>query len=362
MKLTSRNGKLWITFYHQSQRYRRSLELDDTKANRKRAEQHIIPEIVYKLNQGMFFENENTKEKMPTVAEFAEVSFKLHKHNRKQSTLTRMMSNYKRHILPSFGNVKLDKVRPSHISLWQNRLLTEENLSPNRIRDIRTVLSVILEDAVRDEIIASNPVKKAAPLPYQAPPKIEPFTFEEINAILKHANDHFKNLFAVGFFTGMRIGEILGLRWEDINFDNSTINVQRTVGRGIVSKPKTAGSIREIEILDTLHPYLKDQFKRTGKQNSFVFLNEAETHYFDPSKVRAPHWEKALKAAKVPYRTIYQMRHTFASMMISNGEDVLWVSHMLGHTTPEMTLKRYTRYIKRDRIERGNFLKDKISA
>ena len=73
MTLTSRNGKLWITFYHQSNRYRRSLDLDDTKKNRKLAEEQIIPEIVYKLNHGMFFKSESKQEEVPTLNKFSEI-------------------------------------------------------------------------------------------------------------------------------------------------------------------------------------------------------------------------------------------------------------------------------------------------
>ena len=298
---------------------------------------------------------------MPTLEAFAEVSFKLHRNTRKPSTLVRMMSNYKKHILPRFGSKKLDQIKPSMLSLWQSEMLEKQGLSPKRIRDIRSVLSVILEDAVNDELIGSNPARKMAKLPMQQAAAIEPFSFEEIKAILEAAEGHFANMFAVGFFTGMRIGEILALRWEDVNFDTATISIKATVGRGLITTPKTAGSIREIEILDVLMPYLRDQYEQTGEWGTFVFLNEANTHYFDSSKIRLPHWKNALEKAGVKYRTLYQMRHTFASMMITNGENVLWVSSMMGHTTPEMTLRRYTRYIKKDGVKHGTFLNKKFS-
>lgn len=301
----------------------------------------------------MFFEEE--KVSIPLLKEYADISFKMHQSTRKESTMVRMTSNYKRHILTSFGDKRIDKIRPSDISLWQNDLLVD-GLSPKRIRDIRSVLSVIMSDAVHDELINSNPVSKVMKLPFQKSAEIIPFSFDEIQKILKASDGHFRNLFAVGFFTGLRTGELIGLKWSDINFTEWTLSVDRTVGRGSITSPKTVGSIREIEVLDVLKPYLLDQFERTGNEKSFIFLNEANTHYFDPSKVRDPHWKRALKKADVQYRTIYHMRHTFASMMISNGENILWVSSTLGHTTPEMTLKRYTRYIKKEGVKHGGFL------
>lgn len=154
----------------------------------------------------------------------------------------------------------------------------------------------------------------------------------------------------------MRTGEIIGLRWEDIDFKNRTINIKRSIGKGMISTPKTQSSYREIEILDPLLPYLKDQFKVTGDRKSFVFLASGNQHYFDSNKIRDYSWKRTLAEADIPYRTIYHMRHSFASLMISNGEDILWVAHMLGHSTPDMTLKKYAKYIKQDTKQRASFL------
>jgi integrase len=309
----------------------------------------------------VFFDNDefSNKAKMPTVEQFAQISFELHKPHRKESTLIRLNNNYKAHILPAFGNKKLDSIKPSDISLWQSKLLSK-GLSSKRIKDIRTVLSVILEDAVKDEIIQNNPVRKAAQLPVNESKEINPFSTDEINRILQHAHGQFKNFFAIAFFTGMRTGEILGLKWEDFNLDTFEITVQRTIGRGVISTPKTRSSIRTIEVLDVLKPYVLSQFELTGNENSYLFLNEKGTHYFDSNKIRDYSWKNALKNADVEYRTIYNTRHTFASMMISNGEDILWVSHMLGHAHSEMTLRKYAKYIKNEKKKRATFLNNSI--
>lgn len=357
MTLTQRDGKLWLTFYHQSKRYKKSLGLDDTKTNRKLAQNTIIPEIQYKLTSGEFFNIENEK-KVPTVGEFAKISFDIHSGHRKESSLNRMVSAYNKHIMPHFGNIKMDKVKPSHVSTWQNSLLGQANLCPKSVKSVRTILNVIFEDAVNDEILVSNPVRKASRLPNQKPPDIKPFSIDEIQKILDTCKSQFRNFFAIGFFSGMRTGEIIGLKWEDIDFKNRTINIKRSIGKGMVSTPKTQSSYREIEILDPLLPYLKDQFQVTGDKKSFVFLTSGNQHYFDSNKIRDYAWKRTLTEADIPYRTIYHMRHSFASLMISNGEDILWVSHMLGHSTPDMTLKKYAKYIKQDRKIRASFLNE----
>lgn len=241
-------------------------------------------------------------------------------------------------------------------------LITEKGLSPRRLRDIRAVLNRILEDAYYDEIIEKNPFNRVVRLPKKKTAEFFPFSTDEINSIRSHAQGQFRNMFALGFFTGMRTGEIIGLRWEDVNFKELTIKVERAIRQGIVSTPKTVGSIRTIEILDTLTHFLQAQYKLTVKQNSYVFLNQENTHFFDSDKIRGNYWKKTLERVNVEYRTFYQMRHIFASIMVSNGEDILWVSNMLGHTTPEMTLKKYTRYVPKKKTIRASFLNEKISA
>lgn len=348
---------MWIDFYHQSKRVRKSLGLDDTKKNRKLAESQIAPEIIYKLNNGAeFFEKPDQKEEKSSsllFKEFAKVSFEMYKNTRKSSTLRDYEISLRLHILPSFGNMRIDEIKASNIGIWQNRLL--EKLSPRRVRNIRAVLHTIFEDALRDDIIRKNPVSlvKAPALN-----KIESksFSLDEVRTILDNAEDDLKNICAFGAFTGMRTGEILGLKWEDIDFNRKEISIKRAIRMGVVSTPKTASSIRTIDILDPLLPYIKEQFKATGSLSSFVFLNTEGRHYFDIKYIRDGRWKKLLKKCNIPYRPIYQLRHTFATLMVENGEDVLWVSNMLGHSDPSMTLTKYAKYQNRTKKKRAVFL------
>lgn len=352
MTLTNREGKLWITFYHQSKRYRKSLGLDDTKANRKLALNTIIPEIQYKLNSGEFFNTEN-ENKVPTVGEFAKVSFSLHAGTRKASTQYDYEICFRLHIRPHFGNMLINEIKPSHIASWQSQLL--QMLSPRRVRSIRATFNTIFEDALNDEIIEKNPIARVKT------PKIDKieskaFSLDEINLILSKARGDIKNFCALGFYTGMRSGEMIGLKWSDIDFKRREISIKRAIKMGVTSTPKTQNSIRTIDIIDALMPYLEDQYKLTSDQDSYVFLNNENSHYYDVKRLRNTKWKQLLKECDIPYRTIYQMRHTFATIMIENGEDVLWVSSMLGHADPSMTLTMYAKYRKRIEKQRATFL------
>lgn len=345
---------MWITFYYQSKRYKRSLNLKDTKSNRKLAEQKLIPEIQYKLNTGEFFKNE-----IPTVKDFIYKSFEIHRESRKLSTHKDYYNGYHNHIEKSFASKKLDEIKPSDIELWQNTLL-KKGLSPRRIKTLRTIFTTMYSDAIKDGIVKYSPLT-VVKVPKAEKVEIKPFSLYEIRSILANSDGQIRNFLALAFFTGMRSGEMIGLKWSDINFGRKEISISRTIKMGEISKPKTINSRRIIDIIDHLIPYLKDQFKITGKIKSYVFLNEKDEHIYDIKRIRDTHWKKILLNLDYEYRPIYHTRHTFATLMLENNEDILWVSNMLGHTDSSMTLSKYARYVKRKEKKRANFLKEVIS-
>lgn len=326
--------------------------LDDTKANRKLATDKILPEIQYKLNSGTFFDTDKTTR--PTISEYAKVSFALHEHHRKASTRYDYETSLRLHIAPYFGKRRLESIKPSDIALWQNELL--KTLKPRRVRNIRAVLNTFFEDAIRDELIDKNPVAKVR-LPKIEKVEVKAFTLGEMTKLIQTAEGDLKAFVALGFFTGMRSGEMIGLKWEDIDFDRREISIKRAIKMGVISTPKTQSSIRTIDILDELMPYLQEQYTLTGDKDSYVFLNSEYMHYYDIKRIRDSRWKRLLKEADIEYRTIYQMRHSFATVMIEHGEDILWVSHMLGHSDTSMTLQMYAKYRKQADKKRATFLR-----
>ena len=354
-KVKNTQGKvkewIWVRFSHNGKNYRKTLELENTKANMKLARNELLPQMQVKLYSGELF-----KVSVPTVDEYSKLSFEMHSKTRKESTQADYRISYEKHIKPHLGKKKLDSIKPSDISLWQNRVL--ESVSPRRLKNIRAVLSTIIQDAMRDELIMRNPLPLVK-LPRADKVEISPFSIDEIFTILDKAYGQFKNFYALAFFTGLRSGEMIGLKWEDIDFFKAEIYVRRAIKMGVVSTPKTANSVRYIDIIDSLLPYLRDQFNLTAHKKSYVFLNDMGEHFYDIKRIRNTHWTKVLKACELKYRPIYHTRHTFATMMLENGEDILWVSNMLGHTDSTMTLSRYARYIKRDDKQRAIFLENR---
>lgn len=342
-KLFTRGKKLWVRFSLNGEVIKKSLNIEDNKANKKLANTQIIPQLILKISTGEFFEKD--KQVVPTVDEYSIISFDAHKCERKGTTTTDYKNIYNKHIKPHFGNKRLDKIKVSDINVWKNGLFSDLGLSSKRVNDIKKVLGTIIEDAVMDEIISSNPVRKSRPLPAHQQKDIEPFSLDEISTILNSTNGQDRNLIATLFLTGIRTGECIGLKWSDIDFERREININRTVGRGIEGTPKTVSSKRTIPILNSLLPFLQEQFKITGKLNTYLFLNTQNKNFFDSKNIRDGLWKKALKDANVRYRTIYQTRHTFCSINLQNGEDLIWISRILGHKNPKITLEKYSKYI-----------------
>ena len=344
---------LWIDFTHNGVRYRKPLKLDNTPSNRKIAKNHMIPAILQKISTGEFFKNI-----IPTFDEFSQKSFDMHSQSRKQTTQNDYKGAYNLHIKPAFGTKKIDSLKPSDIQAWQNKLL--EKLSPRRVRNIRAVLSGIYQDALKDEIIVKNPLTLVS-VPKLSKVDITPFSVDEIFTIIDNAEGQFKNFYALGFFSGLRSGEMIGLKWDSVDFIKNEINISKTIKMGVIGTPKTQGSARTIDILDTLLPYLQEQYKLTGSKNSYVFLNDKDEHFYDIKRIRDTHWKKALKLSGLEYRPIYHTRHTFATIMLENNEDILWVSSMLGHSDPAITLSHYAKYNNRKDKKRGQFLNKEVA-
>ncbi|MCT7602279.1 site-specific integrase [Aliarcobacter butzleri] len=352
---------LWVNYTVNGKRFRKSLELENTKANYKRAENEILPMLKYKLMNG---ELNTHNKKIPTVHEYMNFSFELHSGNRSKSTIYGHIKNYDKYLKNDFGHKSLDKVKASEITLWQNKLQKEYKLSKSYILKIRGLLFTMFEDAIENEIIKINPVKKAKGLKQTEDTKVKrleltPFKPDEINKILSVATNQDKNLVATLFMTGLRIGECLGLSWDCVDFKNRTLTVKKQIVNGQIKNIlKTSKSKRIIPIIEALNPFLENQKKLTGEKNSFLFLTKkTNKHYHSAGKIREQIWVKTLKKANVEYRNLHQTRGTFISTLISNGEDINYVSKIAGHENVKITLERYSQYIPIQNMNFGSCFK-----
>ncbi len=263
-----------------------------------------------------------------------------------------------KNILPYFKNYRLDEIKPSDIRAFQSKLL--KSMDGRSAKNVRILLGKILGEAVMDELIDRNPVKLVKPPRYIPKDDIIPFTLEEVETLIANTSEFMQIFLTVAFFTGMRSGELSALKWEDIDFNSKKIVVRRSMRHGKISSTKT-GKTRIIDMLEPVEQSLKEHFKSNGLKYEFVFTNRKGTPYCETSSITTTYWKPLLKRCGMAYRVLYNTRHTFASLMLANGEDILWVSKMLGHAKVSTTTIYYTKFVEEKGKKRAQFLNEKFT-
>ena len=186
---------------------------------------------------------------------------------------------------------------------------------------------------------------------------IDALGFAEMKAFLEHVDPHYVPYFSTAFLTGMRPNEMLALKWLHVDFDMRCITIREGRVQGIEGPPKTLSSYRDIDMLEPLYAGPAAAPGRLPARRIHVFTEQAR----QPAGGRQPAQQGLVSGAKkseARKRTMYQTRHTFASLMLSHGEDPLWVARMLGHTTLQMVFRHYGKFIRnRVRKDGARFLK-----
>ncbi|CAD7287775.1 Putative defective protein IntQ [Campylobacter majalis] len=293
--------------------------------------------------------NENKDTSEVKFKNFAYEFLQAHEGQVRDLTLKGYTQDLQKRILPEFGEKRLSQIKPMELKRWQNELKKE--LSAKRINNIRSVFELILKSAVSNELIDKNPFNSVAKLQNKKT-EINPLSLDEVALVLKTANKDFANVLKVAFFTGMRTGELIALRWENIDFKKETIRIDKSIRQGQIQPPKTQNSIRTIPML----PCVKEALLalKQGNNSEWVFAGLNGSHLYEPKSL-SKKWANTLKKAGLAHRVFYQTRHTFASIMISKGEDVLWVSQTMGHSDAVITFKRYAKSVENTK-QRANFL------
>ncbi|WP_233710913.1 site-specific integrase, partial [Helicobacter salomonis] len=201
-------------------------------------------------------------------------------------------------------------------------------------------------------LAVSSPFFKQRLAMARPPKEKQPLNLEEVSHMLEVCSDlRLKTYLAVAFFTGARVGEIQALKWSDVNFAKNTITIERTLSqKNELGSPKTRSSVRTIEML----PIVKQALLRYAQQNP------SSPYIFTPGRYLRFNkaWHKLLEQAQLAKRKLYSTRHTFASLMLSGGANVLRIYKMLGHTNAHMTLSVYAQYLPQEHTPLAPFLEN----
>ena len=255
------------------------------------------------------------------------------------------------HLLPKFGSIRARELTPQQIREW----IRSRTGTLKSIRNDLTPLRAVLDRALNDDIIDRNPLDKIkvsklvsrhqARTDYE----VDPFTEDEIKAVLEVAVDYdprVRNLLQFAFYSGLRTSELFGLMWGDVDWLHAVVRVQRAVVERKVKETKTKAGIRDIILLPSALDALKDQKQYSFVGGDFVFVRPKDRGSFvDYEHLERP-WKHILKRAKVRYRNPYQTRHTYASQLLSGGENQLFVAQQMGHKTTEMIMRHYGRWVE----------------
>jgi integrase len=206
--------------------------------------------------------------------------------------------------------------------------------------------------AVRHRYISYNPVRDAEKPKgngQMCEQDIRVLSPSETNALLKAVeNKKYHTLFMLAIMSGARQGELLGLKWPDIDWKNNQIHIQRTFNNGAWYKPKTSTSRRRIDIGPAMLKELKKwRIKCPQSPFELVFPNEAGNPINHNNMVNR-HFLPSLKAAELPHIRFHDLRHTYASLLIEQGENIKYIQNQLGHSSPTVTLNVYS-HLMRDR-------------
>ena len=237
--------------------------------------------------------------------------------------------------------MKTSELTTQAIRQWLGGLI----ISNKRINNVLIPLRGMLEDAFADGAIERNPMDRIKNLEVrQSEP--EPFTFDEQNRILAVLDGQKKKLIQFVFWAGLRTSELIALEWGDIDWIKGTVYVQRALVRGALKSPKTRSGKREVLLFPNALEALNSQKDFTYNEGKRIFHNPAtDKPWCSDVKIRDRVWMNAIKDAGIRYRNPYQTRHTYASMLLSAGENPAWISKQMGHTNMTMLLQKYGHYL-----------------
>ena len=282
----------------------------------------------------------------------------------KPRTVESARNTLRLHLLPAFGKIKMRQLARGPIKEFLGEKL-KAGYSQNTVRLLLAALRALLNAAVEDGLILANPAARLGRAlrlvtsPSARQERVKAMTREQLAAFLEacrsHSHGHIRRLypfFLVMARTGLRVGEALALQWADVGWTARSLRVERGFSGGRLETPKSGHgrdvdlSAQTVEVLRRLQVKRKAETLRRGwgELPPWIFPNEAGQP-MDHSNLRKA-FGKGLKAAGLPgHFTLHGLRHTFASLLLQQGESPVYVQRQLGHTSIKLTVDTYGKWL-----------------
>lgn len=371
VRVRKETNRLYMDFRFKEVRFREQTALSDTPANRRKVEKlldRIEAKIVLdQFEYADFFPKSRNLNKFrkvqasyasakplnavssSTVAGFVDFAqkWKDEKHVEWRASHQRNIESIISGAMATYFKQKaVNEITKEDVLGFRNHLAQQPGrkqkpLSAKTINSHMGVLRNILDEAA-DRFGFDSPYRNINPLRLQRS-HVQPFSLEEVHKITTAVRADFKHYYTVRFFSGLRTGEIDGLRWEFVDFERKTIAIRETLIAGQVEYTKTDGSQREIPMLGPVYAALQQQYQAT-KQFRYVFCNSLGKP-LDHNNVTKRVWYPLLRHLRLDKRRPYETRHTAATLLLASGENPEFVARFLGHSSTEMLFRVYSRYI-----------------
>lgn len=289
---------------------------------------------------------------------------KYERYSIKLRTFLKYQEIIQQHINPILGEYELENLNYEIIQIFviekieHGNLLNHTSLSTNTVRSIVSVLKQSFKQAIALKIIVNNPMSFV---------KIPPSTEKEVcafdrkeqkiieNFCLNHTRKNYIGI-VICLYTGIRLGELLALTWEDIDFEKKTMRINKTSffskGKIYVDIPKTKCSNRIIPLPQNI---LKILWKRYKKSQSLYIITTRENGMVAVRSFQKT-FASILRKCHIPYRNFHSLRHTFATRAMEMGMDVKTISEILGHKNAMITLARYSHSLFEYKVKMMNRL------
>ena len=368
-------GQLFMDFKLNGVRMREQTALPDTVANRKRL-QKVLDRIEGEIALGGFDYEKTFGKPLPTKTtddepvvgagssaltllptsktntplfrDFANQWFMETEVSWRRSYVITQRGALDKYLLPHFGDKEVGSITKADALAFRASLAkvparkAQATLSNRRINSVMKPLRQILNEAA-DRFDFMSSFRNIKPLKMKRS-DVMPFTLDDVQSILQNVRSDYRNYFVLRFFTGMRTGEVHGLKWKYIDFEKRLILVRESIVLNEEDELKTDGSMRDIQMNQMVYDALKAQRLACDELATYVFANR-EGKPIDNKNLITRVWNPLLRHLGLAIRRPYQMRHTAATLWLASGEAPEWIARQLGHSSTEMLFRVYSRYV-----------------
>lgn len=256
----------------------------------------------------------------------------------KPSSLSDYRSALNAHLLPAFRGKRIEKIDADAIEQWRDELIDERGLSRRTANKLLIILGAILERAVKAHGLLRNPARDVPKLRVRYDPNAyDFFSPDEIEQLSQAAaSNQDRAIYRTAAFTGLRMGELIALRWGDVDFGGEALHVYNSYSLGTLTAPKS-GLTRTVPMAQQVQELLKGHRKTIpSARDELVFPGE-RAEYLDGAALRR-RYEKALERAKLRKLRFHDLRHTFGSIAIDQAT-IVQVQAWMGHADVQTTMK-----------------------